>query len=182
MYTQGVNPPGGDHHNGHVYIAQCVSAHLSPIITTSLPEQIVFAAVRMHFIRGQPLQLFCMTQNRRKKLPAFLRASLFLSVSLILGQSVLNFYCFAHFLQLRWSQCTQVVGAVTRCHNVIKVLRESSPCNKNSVPYNKGINFIALSTPSTNIYPRFVHWYSTAIIRSLKGYDIILKSSIWSAS
>ena len=27
------------------------------------------------------------------------------------------------FLQLRWSQCTQVVGAVTRCHNVIKVLR-----------------------------------------------------------
>ena len=118
----------------------------------------------------------------RQKLPAFLRAALFLSVSLILGQSVLNFYCFAHFLQLRWSQSTQVVGAVTRCHNVIKVLRESSPCNKNSVPYNKGINFIALSTPSTNIYPRFVHWYSTAIIRSLKGYDIILKSSIWSAS
>ena len=63
MYTQGVNPPGGDHHNGRVYIAQCVSAHLSPIITTSLPEQIVFAAVRMHFIRGQPLQLFFMTQT-----------------------------------------------------------------------------------------------------------------------
>ena len=174
MYTQGVNPPGGDHHNGRVYIA-----HLSPIITTSLPEQIVFAAVRMHFIRGQPLQLFFMTQTETSSFPP--------GIFVFVGVSHPRSKCFKllllySFLQLRWSQCTQVVGAVTRCHNVIKVLRESHPCNKNSVPYNKGINFIALSTPSTNIYPRFVHWYSTAIIRSLKGYDIILKSSIWSAS
>lgn len=159
MYTQGVNPPGGDHHNGRVYIA-----HLSPIIT-SLSEQIVFAAVRMHFIRGQPLQLFFMTQTETSSFPP--GSFVFVGVSHPRSKcfKLLLLYL---FLQLRWSQSTQVVGAVTRCHNVIKVLRESSPCNKNSVPYNKGINFIALSTPFTNIYPRFVHRYSTKINRSLK--------------
>ena len=61
-----------------------------------------------------------------------------------------------------------MVGAVTRCHNVIKVLRvESHPCNINSVPYNKGINFIALSTLSPNIYPRIVHRHSEKTNRSL---------------
>ena len=50
------------------------------------------------------------------------------------------------------------------------------PRSKNSVLLiNKGINFIALSTPSPNIYPRFVHRHSEKISRSSKWYYFVQK-------
>ena len=98
---------GPDHHdgNGGVYLTPaCLCTpephhhHITPWTNCLRPSQDEFhyrQTIRYNF--SLPLH------QKEKETSLFPRANLFLSVSLIIGQSVLNFYCFTHFPS--WGDC-----------------------------------------------------------------------------
>ena len=151
--------------NDRVYITLVCLPTPEPITITSLPGPIVFAPVRMNFIRGLRGEY----NFPADRLPTFFPAghlSVFVGVSHHRSMSFKTLLL-RSFLQLRWWWLlTQVVSGG---HWVSQRNKgQIHPRGKISVLLiNKGINFIALSTLSPNIYPWIVHRHSEKTNRSL---------------